>query len=167
MKNTSNNEQRGQDFAAALEAINNNNSMTTAEKVARVHDVVAQLIRHIEAMPTRSAWNSGVSYYAGYLLDNFAEYAEYEIKAGRRIPCLSETVLLNGAADWTAYSYGGCALIYDTDIARAVCAPCALRRTRDGERQPNGRETWLDVQARALSQAWRRIRRGAKFVEIQ
>lgn len=166
MKNTSNNEQRGQNFAAALEAINNN-AMTTTEKVARVHYVVAQLIRHIEAMPTRSAWNRGVSYYAGYLLENFAEYAEYEIKDGRRIPCLSEAVLLNGADDWAAYSYGGCALIYDTDIARTVCAPWELRRTRDGERQPNIRETWLDVQARALSQAWLRIKKAAIFAPIK
>ena len=167
MKNNSNNAQRGQNFAAALEAINNNDTMTTAEKVARLRDVVAQLIRHIEAMPTRSAWNRAVSYYAGYLLENFAEYAEYEIKDGRRIPCLSEAVLLNGAADWAAYSYGGCALIYDTDIARTVCAPWELRRTRDGERQPNSRETWCDVQARALSQAWRRIKNAARFAMIK
>lgn len=166
MKNTSNNEQRGQNFAAALEAINNN-AMTTAEKVARVNDVVAQLIRYIEARPTRSAWNRGVSYYAGYLLENFAEYAEYEIQDGRPVPALSEIVLLNGAADWSSYSYGGCALIYDTDIARTVCAPWELRRTRDGERQPNALETWLDVQARALSQAWRRIENDVMFAIIK
>lgn len=166
MKNNSNNEQRGQNFAAALEAINNNNAMTTTEKVARVHDLAEQLRQYIDGQPTRSAWNRGVKYYAGYLLDNFKEYAEYDTNHGQRVE-LTEPVLLNGAADWSQYSYGGCALVYDTDIARTVCAPWELRRTRDGERQPNVRETWLDVQARALSQAWRRIKKAAIFAMIK
>ena len=58
-----------------------------------------------------------------------------------------------GADSWREYSYGGGALIYDGDIARKLCAPWELRRTRDGARRPNSRETWLDVQARALGQA--------------
>ena len=62
-------------------------------------------------------------------------------------------VLLNGARDWREYSYGGCALIYDGDIAARVCTPSELRRTHGGQRDPNPRETWLDVQARALCQA--------------
>ena len=61
--------------------------------------------------------------------------------------------LLNGAANWREYSYGGCALIYDGDIAELLCAPSEYRKTRQGERAPNARETWLDVQARALGQA--------------
>jgi hypothetical protein len=61
--------------------------------------------------------------------------------------------LLNGAANWGEYSYGGCALIYDGDIAERLCAPSEYRKTREGQRAPNARETWLDVQARALGQA--------------
>ena len=61
--------------------------------------------------------------------------------------------------NWPAYSWGGCALVYDADIARALCAPWELRRTRGGELRPNRREEWLDVQARALAQACRRIER--------
>jgi len=61
--------------------------------------------------------------------------------------------LLNGAANWREYSYGGCALIYDAEIAELLCAPGEYRKTRQGERAPNARETWLDVQARALGQA--------------
>ena len=61
--------------------------------------------------------------------------------------------LLNGAANWREYSYGGCALIYDSEIAELLCAPSEYRKTREGQRAPNSRETWLDVQARALGQA--------------
>ena len=61
--------------------------------------------------------------------------------------------LLNGAANWREYSYGGCALIYDGDIAERLCAPSEYRRYLEGQRAPNARETWLDVQARALGQA--------------
>ena len=61
--------------------------------------------------------------------------------------------LLNGADNWREYSYGGCALIYDADIAERLCSPSEYAKTREGERAPNSRETWLDVQARALGQA--------------
>lgn len=62
-------------------------------------------------------------------------------------------LLLNGAGDWEQCSWGGCALVYDADIARALCTPSELRRTRCGERRPNVSEEWLDVQARACAQA--------------
>jgi hypothetical protein len=65
----------------------------------------------------------------------------------------TQASLLNGAENWRAYSYGGCALIYDGDIAERLCAPSEYRKTREGERAPNSRESWLDVQARALGQA--------------
>jgi len=70
--------------------------------------------------------------------------------------------LLNGADNWTQYSEGGCALIYDGDIAERTCSPSALKRTRNGERNPNRNETWLDVQTRALNQACSRILKAAK-----
>ena len=64
---------------------------------------------------------------------------------------------LNGARNWSDYSWGGSAFVYDRDIAAALCTPSELRRTRNGERRPNSREEWLDVQARALHQAFRRM----------
>lgn len=66
-----------------------------------------------------------------------------------------ESYLLDGASSWTQYSEGGCALIYNGDIARRLCTASELKLTRDGQRNPNARETWIDVQARALSQAAR------------
>lgn len=55
-------------------------------------------------------------------------------------------------------SWGGSHLCYDYDIARHYCTPSELKRTRDGERNPNSREQWLDVQARAIYQALSKVR---------
>lgn len=69
-------------------------------------------------------------------------------------------MLLHGAGDWEEYSRGGCALIYNSDIAERLCAPWELRKTDGGAKRPNAREDWIDVQARALSQAELLIRAG-------
>ena len=69
---------------------------------------------------------------------------------------------MNGAENWKEYSYGGCALCYDHDIAKHYCTPSELKKTKEGMRNPNSQETWLDVQARALHQAENLINRIAK-----
>ena len=118
----------------------------------------------IENKPVRSAWNRGVKSYAVDLLDELAENIQggYIDPADLESPALMEKALLNGAADWDQYSWGGCALCYDGDIAKALCTPSEYKRTRGGELQPNSRETWLDVQARALYQAARWIINAAR-----
>lgn len=103
----------------------------------------------LESVKARSAWDKGVKSYAFDLLDKYEEHCESE---GRELPLTAE-VLLNGASDWYSYSWGGSALIYDGDIARTLCTPSELARTDCGEKNPNSRESWLDVQARALKQA--------------
>ena len=55
-------------------------------------------------------------------------------------------------------SWGGSHLCYDYDIARHYCTPSELKRTKDGQRRPNARDEWLDVQARAIYQALSKIR---------
>lgn len=90
---------------------------------------------------TRSAWSKGVKDFALDLLDDLE---------GRDI---TKENLLNGATNWSEYSYGGCGFIYDQDIAEALCSPSELKVKKGGELQPNSKETWLDVQARALGQA--------------
>ena len=92
----------------------------------------------------RSAWDKGVLSYALELLD---AHDEYELQI------VTKEGLLNGAADWYAYSYGGSADIYDQDIAERLCTPSELTKARGGDLLPNSSETWLDVQARALGQA--------------
>lgn len=54
--------------------------------------------------------------------------------------------------------WGGSHLCYDYDIARHYCTPSELKRNRDGQRRPNTREEWSDVQARAIYQALSKIR---------
>lgn len=100
----------------------------------------------------KSAWQKGVEIYADELREFLAE---------NNLPATKEN-LLNGAANWTQYSYGGCSLIYDADIAERLCNPSELKRKKGGDLPPNSREEWLDVQARALSQAARQVLRGAK-----
>lgn len=114
----------------------------------------------IEKAPARSAWARGVKAYALELLDNLAELTADKLAD----PAAVRAALLNGAEDWKQYSYGGCSLICDPDIAARVCTPSELKRTHNGERCPNSREIWLDVQARALSQAARLVCEAVKEV---
>ena len=109
----------------------------------------------IEARKERSAWGRGVQAYAVDLVDNLQERAEYEDRT--QAPEEVREWLLNGARSWSEYSWGGSALIYDGDIAERLCCPSELKKTRNGDRRPNNREEWLDVQARALHQAANRV----------
>lgn len=113
----------------------------------------AKVRETIENAAPRSAWDKGVQAYALELLDNYEEAVKWAEDNGNAIPRLSESVLLNGATDWEQYSWGGSSLIYNADIAERLCNPSELRRSKGGERNPNSRETWCDVQARALRQA--------------
>ena len=61
--------------------------------------------------------------------------------------------LLNGADNWKEYSYGGCSFVYNADICLRLCTPSTIKKTKNGMRNPNGKENWLDVQTRALYQA--------------
>lgn len=117
---------------------------------------VKELREAIENEKVRSAWSKAVKAYALELIEEWEDTREiYGSPADKKD-------LLNGASDWNQYSWGGCSLIYDTDIAERTCSPSELKKTRNGERRPNGREEWLDVQARALSQAASRVIRFAK-----
>lgn len=110
-----------------------------------------------------SAWDRAVNLYATEILESVFDRAKFE----NRLPDgVSEftTWALNGAKTWTQYSYAGNSLIYDQDIAERVCTPSAYKRFNCGRRNPNKRETWLDVQARALNRAWCRAVRVYKKV---
>ena len=118
-----------------------------------------ELLNKLEKLTPRSAWARAVVSDAMDLLDALT---------CSEIPNNWEELkklLLNGAADWSAYSYGGCALVYDEDIARYYCTPSELRKVthKDGtiSERANARENWLDVQARALHQAARLIKQQA------
>lgn len=110
----------------------------------------------LENRKDRSAWDKGVTVYALEMLDDVAENIDYDGKEPETRSELKE-MALNGATDWSQYSWGGSSLIYDCDIAERLCTPSELKKTRGGERRPNSREEWLDTQARALYQAFRRL----------
>ncbi len=115
----------------------------------------------LEAMPARSAWKRGVKNYAVDLLDNIES-----LEAFSNVNLL-KNALLNGADNWEQYSWDGCALCYDQDIATALCTPSELKKKDGGRLAPNSRETWLDVQTRALYQAERLILKAYRTAEIQ
>lgn len=122
---------------------------------------IEKLRESIAAEKQRSAWDKGVTQYALELVDELAEQIGgwYVDPAELAKPRILRAALLNGAKDWREYSWGGCSLIYDPDIASRLCCPSELKKTRNGERRPNGREEWLDVQGRALFQAANRVYR--------
>lgn len=109
---------------------------------------------YLENLKTRGAWANGVKCYAFDLLKQFEEFCNYDENA----PEFSEKTLLNGANNWLHYAEGGNGLCYDCAIAERLCTPTELKRTQGGTKQPNSRETWLQVEARALAQAWRMLR---------
>jgi hypothetical protein len=101
-------------------------------------DISARIL----ATKATSAWSKAVKSYALELMDDLEGD-------------FTQAKLLNGAENWKAYSSGGCALIYDEDIAERLCSPSAFKRSNLGANPPNKDESWLDCQARALSQASR------------
>ena len=109
-----------------------------------------ELLNKLSERTDRSAWDKAVTLYACELVESLEveelpeDFAEFK------------NLMLNGASDWSQYSWGGSSLIYDYDIAERTCTPSELKKTKGGERRPNSHEEWLDVQARALSQAFRR-----------
>ena len=118
------------------------------------------LMGKIWASKHRSAWGWGVKLYAYDLIEGMEDQQLEKLIKDRPLLSYSQfrnelkKILLNGAADWKQYSWGGCSLIYNCQIARRLCTPSELRKTNTGKIRPNKKEEWLDVQARALSQAF-------------
>ena len=121
--------------------------------------VLAKAEQTLEQRKDRSAWDRGVTAYAADMLQQIAAYytGGYISADDLATWTTAEAAALNGARDWSEYSWGGSALVYDGDIAAALCTPSELKKTRNGERRPNSHEEWLDTQARALFQAANRI----------
>lgn len=128
---------------------------------------IEKLYQSIESEKQRSAWDKGVTQYALEMVEQLGEqinggyFEELDLTESKKV----RAALLNGAADWSQYSWGGSALIYNGDIAERLCSPSELKKTRNGERRPNSREEWLDVQARALYQAANRVCRHIRRLE--
>ena len=134
------------------------------EQTMKPEAIFNRIRQEVEARTERSAWSRGVTAYAIELVDELEEATKggYFDLSDLEAPKLVDRQLLSGAADWNQYSWGGCSLIYNVDIAERLCTPSELKRTRGGERRPNSREEWLDTQARALFQASNRVKRSIR-----
>ena len=107
----------------------------------------------------RSAWESGVQSYALEMVDTMDELETLKSVKALFNHCGYKDMTVSQLAH--ECSYGGCFEIYDEDIALRLCSPSEIRKCtrKDGSFRPNAnaRESWLDVQARALRQAYNLI----------
>ena len=117
---------------------------------------IVKTIEKVENLKFRSTWQRAVQEDAGWLLwefmDGHYEDIAVDVIAFENIESF-ERALRNGAESWEDFSEGGSALIYNKDIAEHYCTPSELKKNHNGEKAPNSKEGWLDVQARALQQA--------------
>lgn len=114
---------------------------------------VKEVMDVLKGQTERSAWGKAVIIYARELIEDFKEDTP-----------VTRELLLNGARDWNQYSWGGCSLAYNYDIAERLCSPSAFKKCNEGAWKPNRNEEWLDVQARALSQACGRVMRAVSVI---
>ena len=123
--------------------------------MTKTNPIIVKAIDILNARKDRSKWNKAVTDFAYDLLMDIDEAIRdgYFDAENLKTPKLLTQAMLNGAQDWRQYAWGGCGLVYDGDIAEALCTPSELKRTRNGERRPNSCEKWLDVYARAMWQA--------------
>ena len=126
--------------------------MTNTNKTSKTYFEIRSII--MQEKP-RSAWSRGVNNIAMNIVSEILENAN-----GNDAPhfnCVDDfsrhfyNVSLREAVD------NGYFLTWDYDIARNFCTPSELKRTKNGERNPNSRETWLDVMYRGAYQAIRHI----------
>ena len=115
-----------------------------------------ELRKLVAEFSNRSAWKKGVKKYADELLDNLEEEAQINGRLPKNEKELKEW-MLNGAMDWEDYSYRGYALKLDSQIAWRLCNPSELKKKEGGRLAPNRREGWLDLQTKALRDAYCRI----------
>jgi len=131
-----------------------------SEKQKNEEITVNDVQNHIKNLKARhsSRWLEAVKEDAVDLLDKYIEWH------GENASFKKENIkeLLNGAENWNQYSYGGLALVDDSRIAAHYCAPSELKKFGYVDygngfesigSHPSSKETWLDVQARALRQA--------------
>ena len=122
-----------------------------------------ELRKLVEQIPNRSAWKRGVKEYTDELLDNLEEKAQYYQRLPKDEKELKEW-MLNSAMDCKDYSYTYCSLKYDRQIAERLCNPSELKKKKGGRLAPNRKDTWLDVQTKALIDAYCRIWWKFKFM---
>lgn len=121
------------------------------------------IVRELTAMKksfAKSAWDKGVYDYAFDILDPLDDELE-DVSAER---------LMNGANSWLQYSRGGCALVWQGDIAKRMCTPSEYKKYLNAGEKSKLSDSgyWLDnVQCRALFQAMAKIRRAYNAINYK
>lgn len=114
------------------------------------------LTKLISSFQYRSCWDKGVHKYTLELLEDIDEHEKPTSKS-----------LLKGATSWMAYSEGGCALIWNIDIAERLCTPSELKQFKPtDDKNKFHYMDWMDIQCRALVQASKTILRVANNLDI-
>lgn len=122
---------------------------------ATAKPLTVSILDELTARKCRGAWDNAVNAYAVEPVESLDNWD----KQPESVAELRE-MMLNGAADWQAYSRGGSSLIYNWDIAERLCTPSELRRLtrKDGTLNDRPRGVHLlDHQARAPYQAANRV----------
>ena len=138
---------RGTDETARKEI-----TMTNTVKTPKTYSEIYTIL--IQEKP-RSAWSRGVNIIAMDIVSQILENAD-----GNDAPHyynVSDFCQEFYGASLREAVDGGCFLIYDFDIAKNFCTPSKLKRTKNGEYNPNRAGTWLDVMYHGAYQAIRHI----------
>ena len=126
--------------------------MTNTNKTSKTYSEIYNLLTQEKP---RSAWARGVNNIAMNIVNEIlVEHDGNDAPHFYRVDDFSEHfygVSLREAVD------GACFLAYDYEIAENFYTPSELKRVKNGERNPNSRETWLDVMYRGAYQAIRHV----------
>lgn len=110
-----------------------------------------------EQKKARGAYNKAIYQYIFELVDNIADNyitTADELEHLENITNLKERAL-NGAENWTQYSWGGCSLCYNYDILKRLFCKSIVEKYKNAD-TVRGRHL-LDYQASALSRAFCKI----------
>ena len=117
-----------------------------------------EIRRDILNRRSRSEWAKGVKEYALELLEE--AYFTVDM-VGKNVESVDDlrSAVLHGLEDFKAYSYSGRSLVYSCQIAERLCTSRQIAKYECGLYKYNFKEEWLDVQARALVQAFELLKR--------
>jgi hypothetical protein len=102
----------------------------------------------------KSAWNDGVLAYAIEMINKIEDSQEH----------ICVQAVLNGCDNFIQLSETGRYLTYDDDIVNRLMTPANRKKFADGKLDsPNKYESWLDIQAKAMGQAWYLISKTSAF----
>ena len=110
-----------------------------------------------EQKRARGIYEKAICQYAFELVDNIADNyitTADELEHLENITNLKERAL-NGAENWTQYSWGGCSLCYNYDILSRLFCPSIVKKYKNADTVRGCH--LLDYQASALTRAFSKI----------